>query len=110
MQKDTKCQVKGNFKYAFISDVCHRYLCLFFFFVGSHKCAYPTGIALNSDRVDLLLYSSVFPNFPAAIRTHIVSQPSRLSASALDHSATVTQFRYLDESKQTFSVESFRPP
>ena len=28
MQKHTKRQVKDNFKYAFISDVCHRCLCV----------------------------------------------------------------------------------
>ena len=28
MQKHTKRQVKDNFKYAFVSDVCHRCLCV----------------------------------------------------------------------------------
>ena len=48
------------------------------FFVGSHKCAYPTNIKVISDRVNLHFFSPVSPNFP--------------TASALDHSATVTHF------------------
>ena len=28
VQKHTKLQVKDNFKYAFVSDVCHRCLCV----------------------------------------------------------------------------------
>ena len=45
----------------------------FIFFVGSHKCAYPTDIGLSSDRVNLPLYPSVYPNFPAPFRNHILS-------------------------------------
>ena len=45
----------------------------FLFFVGSHKCAYPTDIELTSDRVNIPLYPSVYPNFPAPIRNHILS-------------------------------------
>ena len=69
------------------------------FFVGSHKCAYPTDIEVISDRVKSLLFPPVFPDFPAPRGTHILFQPSRLPASALDHSATVTHFRYFDERK-----------
>ena len=69
------------------------------FFVGSHKCAYSTDIQVISARVKSLLFPPVFPDFPAPRGTHILFQPSRLPASALDHSATKTHFRYLDESK-----------
>ena len=66
------------------------------FFVGSHKCAYPTDIELISDRVDWFIFPTVLPNFPAPRRTPILPKPSQFfSASALDHSATVTHFRYL---------------
>ena len=78
------------------------------FFVGSHKCAYPTDMELISDRVDWLLFPPVFPIFPAPRRTPILPKPSRyFSASALNHSATVTHFRQIGE---TFIIESFRPP
>ena len=71
----------------------------FFIIIGSHKCAYPTDIELSSDRMNLLLYPSVFPNFPAAIRTNVLYHPSQLSVSALDHSATVKHFQYQNESR-----------
>ena len=63
------------------------------FFVGSRKCAYPTDIELISDRVNLHLFPPVSPNFPTPRRTHNLSQPSQLSASALNHLATVTRSR-----------------
>ena len=46
-----------------------------------------------------LLFPPVFPDFPAPRGTHILFQPSRLPASALDHSANKTHFRYFDERK-----------
>ena len=39
---------------------------------GGHKCAYPTDIELSSNRVNFLLFPSVFPNFPAAISARIL--------------------------------------
>ena len=67
------------------------------FFVGSHKCAYPTDIEVISDGVKSLLFPPVFPDFPAPGGTQILFQPSRLPARALDHSATKTHFRSFDE-------------
>ena len=70
---------------------------ILFFFVGSHKCAYPTDIELGSDRVNLRLYPSVYPNFPAPFRNHILYMRFAIMC-ALDHSATATQLCCDDES------------
>ena len=69
----------------------------FIFFVGSHKCTYPTDIELSSDQVNLPLYPSVYPNFPAPVRNHILSLRFAIMC-ALDHSATATRFCCTEES------------
>ena len=73
-----------------------------FFFVDSLKCAYPSDIALGLDQMNVFLRSSVFPNFPVAIRTPTLFPALRYAGGVLDHSTAVTDCGRCSESKYLF--------